>query len=188
MVSSPVPSSLCNPLMHMEIRFDGPAAPGGLRTVNGARFGMVRNRGQRPHQGVDLFAPVGTTVYAVANGEIVRIRHHDPSYGKEVMLRFHPTRELLSRLSLSTNDVLYILYAHLSHIYLTLGQVNKGQPIGLTGVSGNADQRYPHLHLEVRTIKDAGLGLQHRLDPEILFSGIDYSKPVETLDRINRTV
>jgi murein DD-endopeptidase MepM/ murein hydrolase activator NlpD len=181
------PSSICNPLMRMEIRFDGPGNSGGLRTINGARFGWVRNGGTRPHQGVDLFAPVGTTVYAVASGDIVRVRHHDPNYGQEIMLCFYPTTQMARWCGLQPNSALFVLYAHLSQTRVGLGPVRRGQPIGATGISGNADQRYPHLHLEIRTIKDPGTGLAHRLNPERLFSGIDYSKPVEFFDRFNST-
>jgi murein DD-endopeptidase MepM/ murein hydrolase activator NlpD len=173
--------------MRMEIRFDGINNVGGLRTVNGARFGMVRNGGTKPHQGIDLFAAVGTTIYAVASGEIVRIRHHDISYGQEIILSFLPTPHAASRLGLKPHSPLYVLYAHLSRTSVSLGPVKKGSPIGATGTSGNADQRYPHLHLEIRTIKDAGLGLAHRINPEFIFSGIDYAKPVESFDRFNRT-
>jgi murein DD-endopeptidase MepM/ murein hydrolase activator NlpD len=181
------PSAVCNPLMRMEIRFDGINNVGGLRTVNGARFGMVRNGGTKPHQGVDLFAPPGTTVYAVATGDIVRVRHHDINYGQEIVLCFRPTSQIAAYCGLKPNSVLYALYAHLSRTSVSLGPVKRGHPIGATGTSGNADQRYPHLHLEIRTIKDAGTGLQHRINPERIFSGIDYSKPVEIFDRFNRT-
>ena len=184
-------SSLCNPLMRMEIRFDGLQNVGGLRTVNRARFGMVRNGGTRPHQGVDLYAQPGTKVFAVASGEIVRIRHHDASYGQDILLRFRPDRSVASFLkmsgSLSPDGTLYVLYAHLSSISARLGPVKRGEVIGATGASGNADQRYPHLHFEIRKVKSPGPGLHNRLNPELIFSGIDYSKPVEALDRFSRT-
>ena len=67
-------SSISNPLQRMEIRFDGIQKVGGLRTVNGARFGMTRDGGTRPHPGVDLYAPPGTPVFAIADGVIDRVR------------------------------------------------------------------------------------------------------------------
>lgn len=182
------PPDLCNPLRRMEIRFDGLQNVGGLRTLNAARFGMVRNGGTRAHQGVDLFAPVATPVFAIAAGEVVRIRHHDPSYGQEVVIRFRPSGRFATHVSggLPADGVLFALYAHLSTILVGIGSVARGQVIGLTGTSGNADQRYPHLHFEIRTLKDPGLGLRHRVNPEQIFWGIDYSKPVEAIDRLRR--
>jgi murein DD-endopeptidase MepM/ murein hydrolase activator NlpD len=171
----------------MEIRFDGLSNVGGLRTVNGARFGMVRNGGTKPHQGVDLYAKVGTPVFAVASGEIVRIRQKHMSYGQDILLRFLPDKQLATRLGLPTDTPLYVLYAHLSAIKAVLGKVAKGDPIGATGISGNADQRYPHLHFEIRTKIEAGFGLQNRINPELIFTGIDYSKPVEAISTYNRT-
>jgi murein DD-endopeptidase MepM/ murein hydrolase activator NlpD len=181
-------SGLCKPLQRMEIRFDGLRSVGGLRTINGARFGMVRNGGSRAHQGVDLFALPGTPVFAIAAGEVVRIRRHDPSYGQEVMVRFRPDRRYLAHVSseVPPDGILFALYAHLSSVVVRLGAVRLGHVLGFSGVSGNADQRYPHLHFEVRTRADPGLGLRNRIDPEQIFFDVDYSKPVEALDRARR--
>jgi murein DD-endopeptidase MepM/ murein hydrolase activator NlpD len=57
--------------------------------------------------------------------------------------------------------------------------------IGRTGTSGNADQKYPHLHFEVRRIRWPGAGaagLRQRIDPELLFK-VDFSSPVEAVTR-----
>lgn len=181
------PATLSNPLRRMEIRFDGLQNAGGLRTVNGARFGMVRNAGKRPHQGIDLYAIPGTPVYAVSDGEVVRIRRHHPAYGQDILLRFQPEAKLAARLGLSGVVHLFALYAHLSAIHVHLGRVSRGQYLGDAGISGNADQHYPHLHFEIRTKQDAGLGLHNRLNPELIFSEVDYSKPVEALESYRRT-
>ena len=73
------PTTLWDPLGRMDIRLDALPGADGLRTVNGARFGMVRNGGTRPHQGVDLYAAPGTPVYAISAGEVIRIRRHHPA-------------------------------------------------------------------------------------------------------------
>lgn len=189
------PSAIAPPLHRMEIRFDGLQNVGGLRTVNGARFGMTRNGGARAHNGVDLYAPLGTPVLAIADGQVERVRLTDPSYGKDILLKFRPRDDWLRYLraaSVSDDDgLLFAEYAHLSNILVSQGTlVRRGQIIGFTGTSGNADQRYPHLHFEVRKVSNPGTGAQgllNRINPEILFPNIDFSKPVETLARAART-
>ena len=188
-------SLISNPLHQMEIRFDGVQNAGGLRTVNGARFGMTRNGGTRPHQGIDLYARPGTPVFAIADGVIDRVRLSDPDYGQDILLKFRPSAawlEHLARAGAADRDgILYAQYAHLGSIKVGSGaSVKRGQILGTTGVTGNADQRYPHLHFELRKIRNPGagqLGLQNRINPEVVFAHIDYSKPVEALDRLRRT-
>jgi len=188
------PSEISNPLRSMEIRFDGIQNTGGLRTVNGARFGPTRNGGTRPHGGVDLYAVPGTPVFAIADGVVERVRLNDPSYGKDVLLRFKPSvrwmQALAARGVVDKDGELFALYAHLSSVALRSGQeVRRGQIIGQTGISGNADQRYPHLHLEIRKVASPGIGaagLRNRVDPELFFLGIDFSKSVEALQRYGR--
>ena len=52
-------------------------------------FGMVRRRtdgSPKPHQGIDYYASVGTTIYAVNNGTIVAVNKDDGDYGKTITL------------------------------------------------------------------------------------------------------
>jgi murein DD-endopeptidase MepM/ murein hydrolase activator NlpD len=188
-------SAITSPLRTMEIRFDGLQNVGGLRTVNGARFGMTRNGGSRPHQGADLYAVPGTPIFSIADGIVERVRHADPNYGRDVLIKFRPDAAWLRLLSRAgsgdTDGVLFAEYAHLSGILVRPGmQVRRGQMIGATGTSGNADQRYPHLHFELRKVASPGVGHQgmlNRINPELLFHSIDFSKPVDALDRWKRT-
>lgn len=178
---------ISNPLSKMEIRFDGLRNVGGLRTVNGARFGMVRNQGSRAHQGVDLYAPEGTPIFAVADGEIVQIDENAGALGKRIFLKFDVDDGISKLTGVPAGKPLYVMYAHLSRISVTKGPVKRGATIGATGVSGNADQAYPHLHLEVRTALVPGYGLAGRLNPELIFQQIDFFKPFEAVDTRNRT-
>lgn len=41
----------------------------------GRKFGALRDDGKRLHAGCDLIAPIGTPVYAVADGEIIAFYH-----------------------------------------------------------------------------------------------------------------
>jgi murein DD-endopeptidase MepM/ murein hydrolase activator NlpD len=185
------PSKLSPPLTDMKVRWDGTnPTQGGMKTFDSPRFGMVRNGGARAHTGIDLDAPVGTPIYAVADGLIELTRYGDAMLGTDVMLQFRPTPELasyLQRIGHGDDDgVLFAHYAHLSAVFVEQGQrVAGGTLIGRTGASGNADQKYPHLHFEVRKVRLPGIGaagLSNRIDPELLFR-VDFALPVEAVTR-----
>lgn len=185
------PSELTPPLEEMKVRWDGSEASGsGMKTFDSPRFGMVRDGGARPHAGVDLDAPVGTPIFAVADGVITLARYNDPMLGSDVLLMFRPTASMLTYLasvgSAASDAVLFANYAHLSAVFVETGQrVARGTMIGRTGTSGNADQKYPHLHFEIRKTRFPGIGaagLSNRIDPEVMFK-VDFSTPVEAVTR-----
>jgi lipoprotein NlpD len=98
----------------------------------GSRFGR---RDGRPHEGIDLPAPVGTPVFAAADGEVAYAGAGVRGYGNMLVLR-HP------------GDLLTV-YAHNSVLLVARGQpVRAGDRIALVGQSGRATG--PHLHFEVR--------------------------------------
>ena len=89
----------------------------------------------RPHDGIDLPAPVGTKIVAPEDGRVVYSGSKFNGYGKLIILEH--------RHGLST------LYGHLSKIYVKPGQfIQKGKTIGRVGKTGRASA--PHLHFEVR--------------------------------------
>jgi murein DD-endopeptidase MepM/ murein hydrolase activator NlpD len=163
-----------------------------MKTFDSPRFGLVRNGGARPHAGVDLDAPVGTPIFAVADGVITLARFNDPMLGSDILLMFRPTAPMLTYLasvgSAATDGILFAHYAHLSAVFVETGQrVARGTMIGRTGTSGNADQKYPHLHFEIRKMRFPGIGaagLANRIDPELMFK-VDFSTPVEAVRRRN---
>ena len=86
------------------------------------------------HRGVDLAAPVGTTVRAALDGRVV-VTGYDPVLGNYVLIRH--------QISYST------LYGHLSQIWVAKGAtVTRGQRIGAVGNTGKSTG--PHLHFEIR--------------------------------------
>lgn len=183
------PSELTPPLEEMKVRWDGrEASGGGMKSFDGPRFGMVRDGGARAHTGVDLDAPVGTPIFAVADGVIDLARYKDPTLGSDVLLMFRPTASMLAYLvgvgSAANDGVLFAHYAHLSAVFVeTRQRVARGTMIGRTGTSGNADQKYPHLHFEIRKTRFPGIGaagLRNRIDPELMFK-VDFSTPVEAI-------
>jgi murein DD-endopeptidase MepM/ murein hydrolase activator NlpD len=157
-----------NPLEVMRLRNDA-----GIRfSIVGATFGpdVRRNADGTPkkHQGWDLYAPQGTPAYAVADGIVVWTRNHG-DYGMQLLLQFNREGSLTS----SPDSTLYAFYAHLSKIKVSvMDQVRGGRQIALTGTTGNADPRYPHLHFEIRTTASTGVtGLNGRLDPSTILGG-----------------
>jgi len=103
-----------------------------VRIVVGSPFGA---RWGKPHQGIDLPAPIGTPVFAAADGKVVYAGNGIRGYGNLVVLK-HP------------GDLLTV-YAHNSVLLVSEGQaVRVGDRIALVGQSGQATG--PHLHFEVR--------------------------------------
>lgn len=86
------------------------------------------------HPGVDLRAPRGTEVLAMASGTVIQVEKIWGGYGHYVRLAHEGT--------LST------LYAHLDEVSVAVGQkVDSGEKIGTVGMTGWTTG--PHLHLEV---------------------------------------
>jgi peptidoglycan LD-endopeptidase LytH len=99
-------------------------------------FGEARDGGKRDHEGIDIFAPAGTSVVAVAAGVITTV-NTTPRGGK-VIWQYDAAR-----------DVTYY-YAHLKTQDVRAGQrVQAGDVIGTVGNTGNAKTTPPHLHFAV---------------------------------------
>jgi len=87
----------------------------------------------KPHNGLDIAAPIGTPVYAADNGVVVHVDYNGLyyQYGRYILIQ-HAN-------NLST------LYAHLSRYVVSDGQtVKRGDLIGYVGDTGLATG--PHLH------------------------------------------
>jgi murein DD-endopeptidase MepM/ murein hydrolase activator NlpD len=100
----------------------------------------------RAHDGVDLQVPIGTTVMAPFAGTIVNPaalwKPWDPErYGNVVVVRS----------SEATSKGYYAILVHLSSKSVKVGdRVTRGQVVGRTGITGNAEGTIPHLHFELR--------------------------------------
>ena len=101
----------------------------GMRTIDGET---------RMHQGVDLSASVGTSVYSVLPGKVVFVGPCDPGgYGRAVIVAH-------SDKNVST------LYGHISAEKVSVGAtVSAGDIIALSGDEGSAKKGGAHLHFEV---------------------------------------
>jgi murein DD-endopeptidase MepM/ murein hydrolase activator NlpD len=86
------------------------------------------------HQGLDIAAPMGTTVTAAAAGTVIMAQWYG-GYGNYILIDHGG--------GYSTG------YGHLSAMYVASGQaVQRGQAIGAVGSTGQSTG--PHLHFEVR--------------------------------------
>lgn len=101
-------------------------------------FASSRN-GSRLHRGLDLYASLGSPVFASRSGMVIVVRDEKRGMGKYIVIR-HP-------------GGLLTLYGHLSEIYVRKHAfVRQGALIGRVGKTGNANSPaiQPHLHFEVR--------------------------------------
>lgn len=89
------------------------------------------------HKGIDLAAPIGTPVYATADGVVSRIIREPRGYG--ILLEIDHGMGIKTR------------YGHLSKVLVKPGQkVKRGQIIAKVGNTGRSTG--PHLHYEVRVL------------------------------------
>jgi murein DD-endopeptidase MepM/ murein hydrolase activator NlpD len=110
---------------------------------------------RRFHAGIDIGAPMGAPVVAVASGTIVSAGWNG-GYGKAITIQH--------------NGVQQTLYGHLSEIFVQPGQtIERGTVIGRVGSTGNSTG--PHLHFENRMSTsdgwvsvDPGVEVKYALD------------------------
>ena len=86
------------------------------------------------HAALDYWCAAGTNIMAADSGTVLKAEWH-PSYGYYILI--------------DNGAGMATLYAHCSSILTSVGaSVNKGDVIGLVGMTGSATGN--HLHLEVR--------------------------------------
>jgi murein DD-endopeptidase MepM/ murein hydrolase activator NlpD len=101
-------------------------------------WGEARSEG-RAHEGIDIMAPQGARVRAVASGRIVKF--FDSVRGGVTIYQFDQSERFV------------YYYAHLSARAAGLlegDEVSQGEIIGYVGMSGNAP--VPHLHFEIQRL------------------------------------
>ena len=92
----------------------------------------------RPHEAIDIMAPRGTPVLAVADGKVEKLFLSKP--GGLTVYQF------------DTAEKLAYYYAHLDRYApgLAEGQpLKRGEVVGFVGSSGNANPAHPHLHFAI---------------------------------------
>ena len=100
-----------------------------------SRFGVARDAGRRRHEGIDIFAPKGTGVLAVAGGVA---RTGTNRLGGNVVWVYAP------------GEGRTFYYAHLDRAAVgSLTLVRPGDLLGYVGNTGNARTTAPHLHFGI---------------------------------------
>ena len=94
--------------------------------------------GGRVHDAIDIMAPAGTPVLAVADGTVEKL--FESKLGGTTLYQFNPERTLA------------YYYAHLQAYAPGIAEkqaLKRGQVIGYVGTTGNADPDGPHLHFAI---------------------------------------
>jgi murein DD-endopeptidase MepM/ murein hydrolase activator NlpD len=119
----------------------------------------------RQHNGLDIAGDVGDRVISAQSGKVIDASYVD-GFGQMVEVE-------------NNNSTFRTRYAHLSKILVTVGQeVKSGDLLGRVGSSGNSTG--PHLHFEVREIRD---GRWTSIDPEPLL----YARNSKIPNKIRRS-
>lgn len=95
-------------------------------------------QGERGHEAIDIMAPIGTPVRAVADGTVRKLFLSKP--GGITLYQFDPSEQIA------------YYYAHLDRYADGIKEgmsVRKGELIGYVGITGNSDPNGPHLHFAV---------------------------------------
>lgn len=143
--ASPATASIRNPPSESAIAGDIEAPLAGLsipvQGTTAARlahtFTDARDQG-RSHDAIDIMAPAGTPVLAVADGHVEKL--FDSKRGGLTLYQFD-----------STGRYAYY-YAHLQRYADGVAEkqsIRRGQVIGYVGSTGNADPAAPHLHFAI---------------------------------------
>ena len=170
------------PLDRMVLRTAALASP------RGAMFGMTRNGGTKPHQGIDIVAEVGKTpVKAVAKGKITTV-FSSSTYGNVVVLAVglddlpQKQKQAFEQYRTNTSQIAYFFYAHLHSINVQQNaEVSAGVQIAIAGNTGSTAvscrtvETGSHLHFEVRDKDGIFAGMRNRLDPKY-FLNIQYPR------------
>jgi murein DD-endopeptidase MepM/ murein hydrolase activator NlpD len=98
-----------------------------------SRFHPVLHE-NRPHEGIDVTAPMGAPIVAPASGVVKSVSRNEPGYG--------------NTLEIDHGNGIVTRFAHCSRIAVRAGQrVTRGQVIATVGNTGLSTG--PHLHYEV---------------------------------------
>ena len=115
-------------------------------------FGLRKHpikKARRHHDGIDLAAPVGAPIRAIANGQVIYADPHG-GYGKYIVIRHQ--------------NGITSHYGHCDTMKVTPGHsIAAGEIIGTVGSSGASTG--PHLHFEIR--RDGAAQ-----DPEMFLPGL----------------
>lgn len=108
-------------------------------------YSAARAGGARVHNALDIMAPRGSAVVAAADGTVERLHYSAGGGGITAYVR-------------SPDGQWMYYYAHLDSYApgLAVGQrLDRGDPIGRVGSTGNANAAWPHLHFAVHRMRSS---------------------------------
>jgi peptidoglycan LD-endopeptidase LytH len=119
------------------------SVPGLLVPIAGIRRDQLNDtfdqaRAGHKHEAIDIMAPRGTPVLAVADGKVIKLFHSKP--GGLTVYQFDTTEKLA------------YYYAHLDGYAPGMAEgkvLKRGDLVGYVGSTGNADPGAPHLHFAI---------------------------------------
>ena len=134
-------------------------------------WGEIRGSGNRVHEGIDIRAPKGAPVVAIADGKVNTISYSESSgyyiaidhENGWLSLYVHLNDDIEGNDNLGGKET-----AFAENIYLG-AEVVAGQIIGYLGDSGNAEGTVPHVHFEVRYMGKSFDVYQHIKDSWLRF-------------------
>lgn len=124
-----------------------------------------RPKKNRPHEGLDIFAPAGTRIYAASGGTVLRVRDGRKS-GKKKSRAAGLFVDVLTDADPSGTQYIQ-RYLHLATVRdIDKKRLAQGAPIGeLAQAHTSGLAADPHLHFEVRAVRREGGGYGPPLDP-----------------------
>lgn len=132
------------------------------------------------HNGIDIGVPIGTPVYAIADGEVIKTWNKcDPDGGKiGNMCGSRGTGNFVLYQMMQENKTYYVYVMHLEKAEVNAGDtIVKGQRIGTSGNSGNSTG--PHLHIEIRDTNSSKYTDKNIMNPCNFIEGLCAEKEVE---------
>lgn len=189
--------NIYNPLKDMSI------APTDIDNTNyiGSTYGNTRNEGLKEHQGLDLYAPEGTPVYAMYDGVIstsIRFVTCQPNRNSDNWPVGYngDTDGAGNRFSIECEvdgNVIYFVYWHMmaetpmainprtGTTFKPGDEVFAGEIVGYTGRTGNAyDVDFPHLHLGVMNNSYEYLNPEYFINGSVQWSNDSKTNLTET--------
>ena len=116
----------------------------------GLRTHPVTGEKQSSHGGIDIAAPLGTPLYAILDGEVLKAKgttingREVRGFGAWVVVK-HQTKNNAGK-----DKTLYTIYGHVNSATVKSGdKVTQGQTIATVGTEGKSTG--PHLHFELHT-------------------------------------
>lgn len=114
-----------------------------------------KTKTKKMHDGIDYAAAEGTSIYAIADGDVTRVQSLTTGYGNNVIIGHNKQSD--------GSYQYYTLYAHMLKYLVKEGDhVNGGQEIGKVGTTGTSTGN--HLHFEVRDSSNSPIDPNPTLD------------------------